>query len=148
MATIPTILFYLGLFVMVEIKYSRKCGMKHIHFIRRECVVADKEYWFHFFFADFDRRLHVVRFSPIMSVFWWRPWCQPRTACAAVTIIPWDLLTGKVRWFPVFTFRPDQSPGVGHDRRAGDRGHLRRSRAHCRNGDADWTWPEIQLDRD
>jgi TRAP-type uncharacterized transport system fused permease subunit len=49
MASIPTILFYLGLFVMVEIDV-RKYGMKEIHFETVESAWSlTKKYWFHFF---------------------------------------------------------------------------------------------------
>jgi TRAP transporter 4TM/12TM fusion protein len=49
MATIPTILFYLGLFVMVEIDV-RKYGMKSIQFSSAETAwQLTKKYWFHFF---------------------------------------------------------------------------------------------------
>ena len=49
MACIPTVLFYLGLFVMVEIDV-RKYGMKNIHFDSVESAWSlTKKYWFHFF---------------------------------------------------------------------------------------------------
>ena len=49
MACIPTILFYLGLFVMVEIDV-RKYGMKNIRFESVESAWSlTKKYWFHFF---------------------------------------------------------------------------------------------------
>ncbi len=70
MACIPTILFYLGLFVMVEIDV-RKYGMKNIHFESAESAWAlTKKYWFHFFSLISIVIFMLYGFSPTMSVFW------------------------------------------------------------------------------
>ena len=70
MATIPTILFYLGLFVMVEIDV-RKYGMKSIHFDTVESAwQLTKKYWFHFFSLISIVVFMMFGFSPVMSVFW------------------------------------------------------------------------------
>jgi len=70
MATIPTILFYLGLFVMVEIDV-RKYGMKDIHFETMESAWSlTKKYWYHFFSLISIVVFMMYGFSPIMSVFW------------------------------------------------------------------------------
>jgi TRAP transporter 4TM/12TM fusion protein len=69
MACIPTILFYLGLFVMVEIDV-RKYKMKSIHFETAESAwQLTKKYWFHFFSLISIVVFMMMGFSPIMSVF-------------------------------------------------------------------------------
>lgn len=96
MATIPTILFYLGLFVMVEIDV-RKYGMKSIQF--SSAVTAwqlTKKYWFHFFSLISIVVFMLMGFSPVMSVFW-------ATVVSALSsmlredtaIIPWAWFKGK-----------------------------------------------------
>jgi len=70
MACIPTVLFYLGLFVMVEIDV-RKYGMKNIHFELAESAwTLTKKYWFHFFSLISIVVFMLYGFSPLMSVFW------------------------------------------------------------------------------
>ncbi len=70
MACIPTVLFYLGLFVMVEIDV-RKYGMKNIHFELAESAWSlTKKYWFHFFSLISIVVFMLYGFSPLMSVFW------------------------------------------------------------------------------
>jgi TRAP transporter 4TM/12TM fusion protein len=70
MATIPTILFYLCLFVMVEID-TRK-----YHMVGQRMTLTDtawgltKKYWFHFFSLISIVMFMLMGFSPVMSVFW------------------------------------------------------------------------------
>ncbi|NDY84357.1 TRAP transporter fused permease subunit [Orrella sp. NBD-18] len=96
MACIPTVLFYLGLFVMVEIDV-RKYGMKNIHFEAAESAWSlTKKYWFHFFSLISIVVFMLYGFSPIMSVFW-------ATVVSAISsmlrrdtaIISYDWLRGK-----------------------------------------------------
>lgn len=96
MACIPTVLFYLGLFVMVEIDV-RKYGMKNIHFEAAESAWSlTKKYWFHFFSLISIVVFMLYGFSPIMSVFW-------ATVVSALSsmlrrdtsIISYDWLRGK-----------------------------------------------------
>ncbi len=70
MATIPTFLFYLGLFVMVEID-SRKyhMGSQRLSGLESAWSLA-KKYWFHFFSLISIVLFMMLGFSPIMSVFW------------------------------------------------------------------------------
>ena len=97
MATIPTILFYLGLFVMVEID-SRKYGMASTAKVQTEpALQLAMKYWFHFFSLISIVVFMLIGFSPIASVFW-------ATVLSAVTsmlrpetaVIPWDLFKGKM----------------------------------------------------
>ena len=97
MATIPTVLFYLGLFMMVEIDV-RKYGMKKIHFESVESAWSlTKKYWFHFFSLISIVVFMMMGFSPIMSVFW-------ATLVSALSsmlrrdtaILPWEWFAGKL----------------------------------------------------
>jgi TRAP transporter 4TM/12TM fusion protein len=100
MATIPTILFYLGLFVMVEIdvrKYS-------LHLQQIEAVDTawnlTKKYWYHFFSLISIVVFMLVGFSPVMAVFW-------ATVTSAISsmirsdtaILSWDFIKGKQPFF-------------------------------------------------
>jgi TRAP-type uncharacterized transport system fused permease subunit len=103
MATIPTILFYLGLFIMVEIDV-RKYGMKKMSFEAVESAWSlTKKYWFHFFSLISIVVFMMIGFSPIMSVFW-------ATIVSAATsmlrrdtaIISYDWLRGREPFFKGF----------------------------------------------
>ena len=100
MATIPTILFYLGLFVMVEIdvrKYS-------LHLQQIDAVDTawnlTKKYWYHFFSLISIVVFMLVGFSPVMAVFW-------ATVTSAISsmirsdtaILSWDFIKGKQPFF-------------------------------------------------
>lgn len=103
MACIPTILFYLGLFIMVEIDV-RKYGMKKMSFAATESAWSlTKKYWFHFFSLISIVVFMMIGFSPIMSVFW-------ATIVSAATsmlrrdtaIISYDWLRGREPFFKGF----------------------------------------------
>jgi len=96
MATIPTILFYLGLFVMVEIdvrKYS-------LHLQKIDAVDTawnlTKKYWYHFFSLISIVVFMLIGFSPVMAVFW-------ATVTSAISsmirsdtaILSWDFIRGR-----------------------------------------------------
>jgi len=70
MATVPTFLFYLGLYVMVTID-ARKYNMsgQKIESIESAWSLT-KKYWFHFFSLISIVVFMMMGFSPIMSVFW------------------------------------------------------------------------------
>ncbi len=70
MAVIPTCLYYLTLFIMVEID-SRKFGMKDAVFEKAESAWSlTKKYWFHFFSLVSIVAFMLMGFSPELSVFW------------------------------------------------------------------------------
>jgi TRAP transporter 4TM/12TM fusion protein len=72
MATIPTCLYYLALFVMVEIDV-RKFGMKDVLFESVESAwTLAKRYWFHFLslVTIIVFMMPPFNFSPELSVFW------------------------------------------------------------------------------
>lgn len=70
MAVIPTGLYYLALFLMVEIDV-RKFGMKDVTFERVESAWSlAKKYWFHFLSLVSIVAFMLMGFSAEMSVFW------------------------------------------------------------------------------
>ncbi|MDO8298862.1 TRAP transporter fused permease subunit [Lacisediminimonas sp.] len=70
MAIIPTGLFYLALFLMVEID-ARKYGMHEAVFDKVESVgVLARKYWFHFLSLISIVVFMMWGFSPVLSVFW------------------------------------------------------------------------------
>ena len=70
MATVPTILYYLSLFVMVEIDV-RKFGLPQVAMEHLQSVwQLTRRYWFHFFSLVAILGFLVWGFSPIASVFW------------------------------------------------------------------------------
>jgi TRAP transporter 4TM/12TM fusion protein len=92
MAVIPTLLFYLALFLMVEID-ARKYGMGNTVFEKVDTVWnLTRKYWFHFLSLISIVVFMMWGFSPVLSVFW-------ATAVALVTsmlrrdtaLIPYDL---------------------------------------------------------
>jgi TRAP transporter 4TM/12TM fusion protein len=96
MATIPTCLYYLALFIMVEIDV-RKFGMKDVVFEQVESAWSlTKKYWFHFLSLFSIVVFMLFGFSPELSVFW-------ATVVALVTsflrrdcaLLSYDLLRGR-----------------------------------------------------
>jgi TRAP transporter 4TM/12TM fusion protein len=70
MAVIPTILFYLALFLMVEID-ARKYGMGTTVFAKVDTVWnLTRQYWFHFLSLVSIVAFMMWGFSPVLSVFW------------------------------------------------------------------------------
>jgi TRAP transporter 4TM/12TM fusion protein len=70
MAVIPTLLYYLALFLMVEIDV-RKFGMKNVLFESVESAWSlTKKYWFHFLSLVSIIAFMLLGFSPELSVFW------------------------------------------------------------------------------
>jgi TRAP-type uncharacterized transport system fused permease subunit len=70
MAIIPTLLFYLALFLMVEID-ARKYGMGNVAFEKVDSVWnLSKRYWFHFLSLVSIVFFMMWGYSPVLSVFW------------------------------------------------------------------------------
>src|SRR5881396_1526947 len=97
MATIPTCLYYLALFAMVEIDV-RKFGMKDVPFERVESAWnLTRKYWFHFLSLVSIVVFMLWGFSPVLSVFW-------ATVVSALTsflrrdtaLIPYDVFKRKL----------------------------------------------------
>src|SRR5437764_3587605 len=96
MAAIPTCLYYLALFAMVEIDV-RKFGMKDVTFERVESAWnLSKKYWFHFLSLVSIVVFMLWGYSPVLSVFW-------ATVVSALTsflrrdtaLISYDVLRGR-----------------------------------------------------
>ncbi|HQS30417.1 TRAP transporter fused permease subunit [Polaromonas sp.] len=96
MAVIPTILFYLALFLMVEID-ARKYGMGNTKFDKVDSVWnLTRKYWFHFLSLISIVFFMMWGFSPVLSVFWatvvsfFTSFLRRDTA-----LLSYDLFTGK-----------------------------------------------------
>ncbi len=96
MAAIPTCLYYLALFTMVEIDV-RKFGMKDVTFERVESAWRlARKYWYHFLSLVSIVAFMLYGFSPVLSVFW-------ATVVSALTsllrrdtsLVPYEVFTGK-----------------------------------------------------
>jgi TRAP transporter 4TM/12TM fusion protein len=70
MATIPTLLYYFALFLMVEID-ARKFGMSEVRFANVESLWSlTRQYWFHFLSLVSIIAFMLYGYSPVLSVFW------------------------------------------------------------------------------
>jgi TRAP transporter 4TM/12TM fusion protein len=70
MATVPTLLYYFALFLMVEID-ARKFGMTETVFAKVDTVWnLTRKYWFHFLSLISIIAFMLWGFSPVLSVFW------------------------------------------------------------------------------
>ncbi len=99
MAVIPTIMFYLALFLMVEID-ARKYGMGNTAFETVDTVWnLTRKYWFHFLSLVSIVFFMMWGFSPVLSVFWatvvslFTSFLRRDTA-----LISYDLFQGKGSW--------------------------------------------------
>src|SRR5213080_2901184 len=96
MATIPTLLYYFALFLMVEID-ARKFGMPSVVIEEHARIgVLTRQYWFHFLSLIAIIVFMVIGFSSSVAVFW-------ATVVAVVfsflhvdcALIPYDVLRGR-----------------------------------------------------
>src|SRR3954465_8749617 len=70
MAVIPTILFYLALFLMVEIE-ARKYNMGNLMIEKPDSIWnLSRKYWYHFLSLISIVAFMMWGFSPVLSVFW------------------------------------------------------------------------------
>ena len=97
MAVIPTCLYYMALFFMVEIDV-RKFGMKDVVFEQVESAWSlAKKYWFHFLSLVSIVAFMMMGFSPELSVFW-----ATIVALATsflrrdTTLLSYDIFQGKI----------------------------------------------------
>lgn len=99
MAVIPTLLFYLALFLMVEID-ARKYGMGRTTFAAADSVwTLTRRYGFHFLSLVSIIAFMMWGFSPVLSVFW-------ATVVSFLTsflrrdtaLVSYDLFQGKGSW--------------------------------------------------
>ncbi|MDP3617178.1 MAG: TRAP transporter fused permease subunit, partial [Rhodoferax sp.] len=99
MAVIPTLMFYLALFLMVEID-ARKYGMGNTAFAKVDTVWnLTRKYWFHFLSLISIVAFMMWGFSPVLSVFWATVVSFAtsflRRECA---LFSYDLFQGKGSW--------------------------------------------------
>ena len=103
MATIPTLLFYLGIFVMVEID-ARKFGMKTVALEKHHRAAAlARKYWVHFVSLIAIVVFMMLGYSPVLSVFY----ATLVTALLSFfqsdcAIIPYDWFRGRLPWLKGF----------------------------------------------
>ena len=70
MATVPTLLYYLSLFLMVELD-TRKFGMPNVAVaVEGQLALLTKRYWYHFVSLVAIVAFMVWGFSPMLAVFW------------------------------------------------------------------------------
>ena len=96
MAVIPTLLYYLALFLMVEID-ARKYGMGNTRFDKVDSVWnLTRKYWFHFLSLVSIVFFMMWGFSPGLSVFWATVVSFGTSFLRRDTaLISYDLFTGK-----------------------------------------------------
>jgi len=95
MAVIPTLLFYLALFLMVEIDV-RKYGMHEADFGRLQSVwTLLGRYWFHLLSLVSIVAFMLMGFSPVLSVFWATVVTLATSLLRRDTaLLPYELFTG------------------------------------------------------
>ncbi len=107
MAVIPTLLFYLALFLMVEID-ARKYGMGDMLIDKPDTVWnLTRKYWYHFLSLVSIVAFMLWGFSPVLSVFW-------ATVVSFITsflrrdtaLISYDFLAGKKKFVDGFLRSP------------------------------------------
>jgi TRAP transporter 4TM/12TM fusion protein len=96
MAVIPTALFYLALFLMVEID-ARKYRMGNVAFAKVDTVWhLTKHYWFHFLSLVSIVAFMMWGFSPVLSVFWATVVSFATSLLRRDTaLVSYDLFTGR-----------------------------------------------------
>jgi TRAP transporter 4TM/12TM fusion protein len=103
MATIPTVLFYLAIFIMVEID-ARKFAMRAVALEKHQRPLElARRYWFHFVSLVAIVVFMLLGYSPVLSVFW-------ATVVTAVlsffqsdsALIPYDWFRGRMPWLKGF----------------------------------------------
>jgi TRAP transporter 4TM/12TM fusion protein len=120
MATIPTLLYYFALFLMVEID-ARKFGMPVVAIEKQATMgVLARQFWFHFVSLVAIIFFMVIGFSPAASVFWAT---AVALACSFLhvdcALVPYDFFRGRGSRVELFA-----SSGLVKALRAGSVGML------------------------
>jgi TRAP transporter 4TM/12TM fusion protein len=103
MATIPTIMFYLGIFIMVEID-ARKFNMRSVVLEKHQRAwELAKRYWYHFVSLISIIVFLLTGYSPVLSVFY----ATLVTALLSFirsdsAMIPYDWFRGRMPWIRGF----------------------------------------------
>ena len=103
MATIPTVLFYLAIFVMVEID-ALKFGMKTVVLEKHHRAGAlAKRYWFHFVSLVAIVAFMLLGYSPVLSVFWATVvTCLLSFFQRDTALVSYDWFRGRMPWIKGF----------------------------------------------
>ena len=70
MATIPTVLYYFAILVMVEVDARKQGGSGELLVAKGELWRLTKHYWFHFGSLISIIVFMLIGFSPVLAVFW------------------------------------------------------------------------------
>jgi TRAP transporter 4TM/12TM fusion protein len=90
MATIPTVLYYFAILVMVEVDARKQGGSGEILVAKGELWRLTKTYWFHFGSLISIIAFMLVGFSPVLAVFWATVLAIAASALRSDTaIVPW-----------------------------------------------------------
>jgi TRAP transporter 4TM/12TM fusion protein len=90
MATIPTVLYYFAILVMVEIDARKQGGSGEVLMAKGQLWQLTKGYWFHFGSLISIIAFMLLGFSPVLSVFWATVLAVVSSALRSDTaIVPW-----------------------------------------------------------
>jgi TRAP transporter 4TM/12TM fusion protein len=90
MATIPTVLYYFAILVMVEVDARKQGGSGEILVAKGELWRLTKAYWFHFGSLISIIAFMLMGFSPVLAVFWATVLAIAASALRSDTaIVPW-----------------------------------------------------------
>ena len=90
MATIPTILYYFAILVMVEIDARKQGGASELLVAKGQLWQLTKSYWFHFGSLVSIIAFMLLGFSPVLAVFWATMLAIAVSALRSDTaIVPW-----------------------------------------------------------
>ena len=90
MATIPTLLYYFAILVMVEIDARKQGGSGEVLVAKGQLWQLTKGYWFHFGSLISIIAFMLLGFSPVLSVFWATVLAVVSSALRSDTaIVPW-----------------------------------------------------------
>ena len=92
MATIPTILYYLAILIMVEVDSRKHGGSSELLVPKGEVWRLTKGYWFHFGSLISIIAFMLLGFSPVLAVFWATILAIAASVLRADTaIVPWPV---------------------------------------------------------
>ena len=90
MATIPTVLYYFAILVMVEVDARKQGGSGELMVAKGELWRLTKGYWFHFGSLISIIAFMLLGFSPVLAVFWATVLAIAASALRSDTaIVPW-----------------------------------------------------------
>ena len=118
MATIPTVLYYFAILIMVEIDARKQGGSSEVLVPKGELWRLTKAYWFHFGSLISIIAFMMLGFSPLLSVFWATMLAIAVSALRADTAIaPWWVALPLVAMLAVVIAQARRCPCAGRDPR-------------------------------